>query len=46
MLLSFGTLMLLVYQIMAQQVAWVHDGADEAFRLFANPVDAVMHVSR
>ena len=43
MLLSFGMLMLLVYQIIAQQVAWVHDGADEAFRLFANPVDAVMY---
>lgn len=43
MLLSFGMLTLLVYQIMAQQVAWVHDGADEAFRLFANPVDAVMY---
>lgn len=43
MLLSFGMLMLLVYQIMAQQVAWVHDGAGEAFRLFANPVDAVMY---
>lgn len=42
MLLSFGMLMLLAYQITAQQVAWVHDGADEAFRLFANPVDAVM----
>lgn len=43
MLLSFGMLMLLVYQIMAQQVAWVHDGVDEAFRLFANPVDTVMY---
>lgn len=43
MLLSFGMLMLLVYQIMAQQVAWVHDGANESFRLFANPVDAVMY---
>ena len=43
MLLSFGMLTLLVYQIMAQQVAWVHDGAGEAFRLFANPVDAVMY---
>ena len=43
MLLSFGMLTFLVYQIMAQQVAWVHDGAGEAFRLFANPVDAVMY---
>lgn len=43
MLLSFGMLMLLVYQIIAQQVAWVHDDANEAFRLFANPVDTVMH---
>lgn len=44
MLLSFGMLVLLVYQIMAQQVAWVHNGADGAFKLFANPVDAVMYV--
>lgn len=43
MLLSFGMLVLLVYQIMAQQVAWVHNGADGAFKLFANPVDAVMY---
>lgn len=43
MLLSFGMLTLLVYQIMTQQVAWVHDGADETFRLFSNPVDAVMY---
>ena len=43
MLLSFGMLMLLVYQIMAQQVAWVHDGANESFRLFTNPVDAAMY---
>ena len=34
MLLSFGMLTLLVYQIMAQQVTWVHDGAGEAFRRF------------
>ena len=43
MLLSFGMLMLLVYQIMAQQVAWAHDGANESFRLFTNPVDAAMY---
>lgn len=43
MLLSFGMLVLLVYQIMAQQVAWVHNGADGTFKLFANPVDAVMY---
>lgn len=43
MLLSFGMLMLLMYQIMAQQVAWVHDGANESFRLFTNPVDAAMY---
>ena len=43
MLLSFGMLTLLVYQIMAQQVAWVHNGANDSFRLFANPVDAAMY---
>lgn len=30
MLLSFGMLMLLVHQIIAQQVAWAHDDADLA----------------
>lgn len=43
MLLSFGMLALLVYQIMAQQVAWVHDGDNGAFHLFASPVDAAMY---
>ena len=43
MLLSFGMLALLVYQIMAQQVAWVHNGGNGAFHLFANPVDAAMY---
>lgn len=43
MLLSFGMLALLVYQIVAQQVAWVHNGTNDAFHLFANPVDAAMY---
>ena len=43
MLLSFGMLALLVYQIMAQQVAWVHNGDNSAFHLFASPVDAAMY---
>ena len=43
MLLSFCMLTPLVYQIIAQQVAWVHDDANEAFHLFANPVDTVMY---
>ena len=43
MLLSFGMLTLLIYQIMAQQIAWVHNDTDEAFHLFANPVEAVMY---
>ena len=43
MLLSFGMLALLIYQIMAQQVAWVHNGGNGAFHLFASPVDAAMY---
>ena len=43
MLLSFGMLALLVYQMMAQQVAWVHNGGNGAFHLFASPVDAAMY---
>ena len=43
MLLSFGMLALLVYQIMAQQVIWVHNGANDVFHLFASPVDAAMY---
>ena len=43
MLLSFRMLALLVYQIMAQQVAWVHNGGNGAFHLFASPVDAAMY---
>lgn len=42
-LLSFGMLALLAYQIIAQQVAWVHNGANDAFHLFASPVDAAMY---
>ena len=41
-LLSFGMLALLAYEIIAQQVAWVHNGANDAFHLFASPVDAAM----
>lgn len=43
MLLSFGMLALLVYQIIAQQVAWVHNDGNGAFHLFASPVDAAMY---
>lgn len=43
MLLSFGMLALLVYQIIAQQVAWVHNSGNGAFHLFASPVDAAMY---
>lgn len=43
MLLSFGMLALLIYQIIAQQVAWVHNGGNGAFHLFASPVDAAMY---
>lgn len=42
-LLSFGMLALLIYQIIAQQVAWVHNGGNGAFHLFASPVDAAMY---
>ena len=42
-LLSFGMLVLLAYEIIAQQVAWVHNGANDAFHLFASPVDAAMY---
>ena len=42
-LLSFGMLALLAYEIIAQQVAWVHNGANNAFHLFASPVDAAMY---
>lgn len=42
-LLSFGMLALLAYEIIAQQVAWVHNGANDAFHLFASPVDAAMY---
>ena len=42
-LLSFGMLALLAYQIIAQQVIWVHNGANDAFHLFASPVDAAMY---
>ncbi len=36
-------LALLAYEIIAQQVAWVHNGANNAFHLFASPVDAAMY---
>ena len=41
-LLSFGILAILIYGIMAQQVAWVHAGANEPFNLFASPIDMAM----
>ena len=43
LLASFGMLALLAYEIIAQQVAWVHNGANDAFHLFASPVDAAMY---
>ena len=43
LLASFGMLALLAYQIIAQQVAWVHNGANDAFHLFVSPVDAAMY---
>ena len=43
MLLSFGMLVLLVYQIMANQVAWVHGEASSTHALFSSPVEALMY---
>lgn len=43
LLLSFGMVVLFVYQMMAQQVAWIHEGGESSYHLFANPVEAVMY---
>lgn len=41
-LLSFGMLMILFYQTIARQVAWVHSNAIEMPHLFVTPVEAAM----
>lgn len=43
MLLSFGMLMILFYEIIARQVAWVHSDASEMPHLFATPAEAAMY---
>lgn len=43
MLLSFGMLMILFYEIIARQVAWVHSDANEMPHLFATPAEAAMY---
>lgn len=43
MLLSFGMLMILFYEILARQVAWVHSDASEMPHLFATPAEAAMY---
>lgn len=42
-LLSFGMLMILFYQTIARQVAWVHNNAIEMPHLFVTPVEAAMY---
>lgn len=42
-LLSFGMLMILFYEIIARQVAWVHSDASEMPQLFATPAEAAMY---
>lgn len=42
-LLAFGMLVLLVYQMMAQQVAWVHGVSGASYSLFENPLEALMY---
>ena len=42
-LLSFGMLMILFYEIIARQVAWVHSDASEMPHLFATPAEAAMY---
>lgn len=42
-LLSFGMLMILFYQTIARQVAWVHSNATEMPHLFVTPVEAAMY---
>lgn len=44
MLLSTGTLVLLIYQLMAQQVAWIHKDDGASYDMFANPVEAAMYI--
>ena len=43
MLLSFGMLLILFYQFIARQVAWVHSDASEMPHLFATPFEAAMY---
>lgn len=43
MLLSFGMLMILFYEILARQVAWVHSDVSEMPHLFATPAEAAMY---
>lgn len=43
-LLSFGMLMILFYEILARQVAWVHSSSSEMPHLFATPFEAAMYV--
>lgn len=42
-LLSFGMLMILFYQTIARQVAWVHSNAIEMPHLFVTPVEAALY---
>ena len=42
-LLSFGMLMILFYQTIARQVAWVHSNATEMPHRFVTPVEAAMY---
>ena len=42
-LLSFGMLMILFYEILARQVAWVHSSSSEMPHLFATPFEAAMY---
>lgn len=42
-LLSWGMLMILFYEILARQVAWIHSDASEIPHLFATPFEAAMY---
>lgn len=42
-LLSFGMLVLLLYQMMALQVAWVHSESNSMPSLFKNPIEALLY---
>lgn len=42
-LLSWGMLMILFYEILVRQVAWVHSDASEIPHLFATPFEAAMY---